>query len=674
MFGSSRLHEGHVELTMDTVPNGMEHACANECHPGILSQYWEAENEVMNVKGNLRDYWENELHASGPVLDIIRNGYILPLVSEPASWVGANHESALLNSNFVDEAVTDLLSKGCVKAMHSMPHICSPLMVVESSSGRKRLVINLKYLNLYLWKNKFKYEDVRVALSYCEKGDFLLTFDLKSGYHHVDIHESSQTYLGFEWRGSHYKFTVLPFGLATACYVFTKLLWPIVRFFRSQGYQIVIYLDDGILIVSGYEKACSARKLVKGVLCNAGLVLNHDKSRLLPSHKGSWLGFDIDLESGSIFVPEKKIMELKAQLSLALAKDLLPAKVIARLTGKIISMSIAIGSIARLRTRSLYATLLTRKSWHDILPISHEAKCELLFWHESLQHYNGQPIWRSPSAVRVVYSDASDTGFGTYVVEHGSVVVHGQWTQEEVRESSTWRELRAVTQSLEAVAHHLASHRVRWFTDNQNVVRIIQVGSRKGKLQQEAIKIFNMALRHGIILEPEWIPRGENLFADYLSRIVDHDDWGLSQQFFDLVDSAWGPHTVDRFASEHNAKLPRFNSRFWAIGTEAVDAFTVDWSGENNYWCPPIYLVPRVIHHACACRCEGTLIVPEWPSAVFWPLICPDGSSFADFIVAHSYFPLVPGLFVKGKREACLFKSEIPNTNVLSLRMDFSLC
>ena len=25
-----------------------------------------------------------------------RSGYILPLVSEPASWVGANHESALL--------------------------------------------------------------------------------------------------------------------------------------------------------------------------------------------------------------------------------------------------------------------------------------------------------------------------------------------------------------------------------------------------------------------------------------------------------------------------------------------------------------------------------------------------------------------------------------------------
>lgn len=122
-----------------------------------------------------------------------------------------------------------------------------------------------------------------------------------------------------------------------------------------------------------------------------------------------------------------------------------------------------------------------------------------------------------------------------------------------------------------------------------------------------------------------------------------------------MVDNEWGPHTVDRFASEHNAKLARCNSRYLAKGTEAVVAFTVDWCMKNNYFCPPIYLVPRVVYHARAlyharaCKCKGTLIVPEWPSAVFWPLISPDGQVFADFIVGYRYFPLVTGLFVKSK-------------------------
>ena len=153
--------------------------------------------------------------------------------------------------------------------------------------------------------------------------------------------------------------------------------------------------------------------------------------------------------------------------------------------------------------------------------------------HESIQNFNGQSIWRSPSTVRVVYSDASNTGFGSYMVEHGNHIVQGQWTEEEGNKSSAWRELRAVTKSL---AQYLANHRVRWFMDNQNVVRIIQVGSRKQKLQAEALSIFKTAVKYNISLEPEWIPREENEVADYISRIIDHDDWGLEQAIFDAID------------------------------------------------------------------------------------------------------------------------------------------
>ena len=72
-------------------------------------------------------------------------------------------------------------------------------------------------------------------------------------------------------------------------------------------------------------------------------------------------------------------------------------------------MSLAIGSIARLRTRGLYALLNSRISWYDSLCLDASVKEELKFWLEGVHHYNGQPIWHSPSAVRVVYSDASDT-------------------------------------------------------------------------------------------------------------------------------------------------------------------------------------------------------------------------------------------------------------------------
>lgn len=102
--------------------------------------------------------------------------------------------------------------------------------------------------------------------------------------------------------------------------------------------------------------------------------------------------------------------------------------------------------------------------------------------------------------------------------------------------------------------------------------------------------------------------------ADYLSRIVDYDDWFVNPWVFKQVEAFWGPHSIDRFA-DHNTHLSRFNSRFACPGAEAVDAFTVDWGSENNWLCSPPMLIPRVIRRAEACKASGSLVVPCRESA-----------------------------------------------------------
>ena len=245
-----------------------------------------------------------------------------------------------------------------------------------------------------------------------------------------------------------------------------------------------------------------------------------------------------------------------------------------------------------------------------MLEITPDARQELEFWKACLADHNCQPIWHSQSAVRVVYSDASDTGYGGYVVEHGPCVTYGQWTEHEAQQSSTWRELSAVLRVLMAVATKLANFRVRWFTDNQNVARILLVGSKKPLLHELAVKVFSLSVQNHIRVDPEWIPRDLNERADSLSRIVDYDDLMLSPVVFADIESVWGPHSMDRFASCHNYQIPRFNSRCWNPGSEAVDAFTVNWPGENNWRCPPIGLIPRVLRHAQACEAAGSIVVP----------------------------------------------------------------
>ena len=66
----------------------------------------------------------------------------------------------------------------------------------------------------------------------------------------------------------------------------------------------------------------------------------------------------------------------------------------------------------------------------------------------------------------------------------------GQWSEEESKQSSAWRDLRAVHLVLNSICHKLKNQKVRWFRDNQNVVRIVLYDSKKPVLQEEALAIF----------------------------------------------------------------------------------------------------------------------------------------------------------------------------------------
>ena len=114
---------------------------------------------------------------------------------------------------------------------------------------------------------------------------------------------------------------------------------------------------------------------------------------------------------------------------------------------------------------------------------------------------------------------------------------------------------------------------------------------------------------------------------------------------FHRIDLVWAPHLIDRFANHLNAKLPRFNSRFWNPVAEGIDAFVMDWARENNYVCPPVCFILRVLLHMRNCKASASLVVPLWHSAPFWPMVCPDGSRFADFIIDWMELPRCNSVF-----------------------------
>ena len=135
-----------------------------------------------------------------------------------------------------------------------------------------------------------------------------------------------------------------------------------------------------------------------------------------------------------------------------------------------------------------------------------------------------------------------------------------------------------------------------------------------------------------ISLDVEWIPRDYNQLADYLSKVIEPDDWAINQEVFDYLSNKYGPFEIDRMANEHNKKLYRYNSRFFDPKAEAVDCFTENWQNIFNYACPPPSLILSVLKHMMYCKAYGCLIIPRWESGLFWPFLIDKPGKFKSFV------------------------------------------
>ena len=116
----------------------------------------------------------------------------------------------------------------------------NPLSISVQANGKKRIILDLRYVNKFLHKMRIKYEDWKTTMPHFALGIYMFSFDLKSGYHHIEIFEGHQIYLGFflealysnSNRTKFHVFTVLPFGLSSAPHVFTKILKPLEKHWR----------------------------------------------------------------------------------------------------------------------------------------------------------------------------------------------------------------------------------------------------------------------------------------------------------------------------------------------------------------------------------------------------------------------------------------------------------
>ena len=84
-------------------------------------------------------------------------------------------------------SLRELITSKRVVEVPFKPTLVNPLSV-SSNKGKKRLILDLRYVKLHIWKDRVKFEDWKVFSNYLTKDGYIFKLDLKSGYHHLDIY------------------------------------------------------------------------------------------------------------------------------------------------------------------------------------------------------------------------------------------------------------------------------------------------------------------------------------------------------------------------------------------------------------------------------------------------------------------------------------------------------
>lgn len=179
--------------------------------------------------------------------------------------------------------------------------------MVVNRKGKKRLIVDARYLNMYLRYMALKYESLADAIAQLQKGDYMWLTNFKSGYHQVPMHPDTYQYLGLMIAGRVYVMPFLRFGVASACREYTQLMAEVYRPLRLKGKNMAFLIDDAVGAAARQGKARYHALTFVMVLSALGFYLSVEKCLLDPALRGLFLGLLLDSQQCMTWVPEDKL-------------------------------------------------------------------------------------------------------------------------------------------------------------------------------------------------------------------------------------------------------------------------------------------------------------------------------------------------------------------------------
>lgn len=227
-------------------------------------------------------------------LEIVSQGYTIEFLSLPPDcFLCSPSGNRPSKRRILQQAIHHLLE---IHAVERVPKeqrgtgVYSIFFVVPKRNDDWRSILDLKYVNHFIWLRHFHMESLKSITDALQQGDHMTSLDLTEAYLHVPIRPSHRRFLCFCIDGMHLQFKALPFGLSTAPRAFTKLLVNPVAYLRQQGFHIHPYLADLLICSSSYQQALQDTHTIMSCLHDHRFLINLQKSKLLPKQLLEHLG------------------------------------------------------------------------------------------------------------------------------------------------------------------------------------------------------------------------------------------------------------------------------------------------------------------------------------------------------------------------------------------------
>ena len=648
-----------------------------------------------------KDFWEQEIKAPRHILDALDNGVDIGLIPDIENqlppegiWV-KNRSHSPPEEDALRNQVEMMLARGLAQKTYQnlRPRICLGLFLEQKPDGRYRILWNGKPLTDFLIKTEFSYEQLRRFLEGITDLSILGKLDLVDGFFAIKVKACQRTYLGFSIYNrstkmyDFYEFLVLPQGIMTAPYIFSRFTLAITTYLRRTIMEAIFlsYLDDLGWAIEPSTPRHRIRVIlitIRDAFLKAGWVLSTKKS-LFDALLQALVLLGVLISTNpilSVDIPPESKSKLLALVNTTIIASHHTPRVLMSIAGSLQSREVVLGPSTTLFLRYTYgvvahvinADLCNKKLWdHPFAPDSDSVE-ELTHWKKVLESTTTsvyrKPIWliESSDIKKTGFTDASGMAVGGIAMnvdpaqpqdipkgepywfdkhspcageifeKHGHQLSVKMLTPEQRKESSTLREFLGVIHLTEVHVITWSGNCIRIFVDNAAVVKVFRRGSSIRHLHKLARELVALLKKYDIRLVLVWIPRVLNMGADLMSRqfrqaFTDIEDYRLSVTAFSSLQSLYGHFSIDMFANADNAKCPRFVSRHADVGSlpGSIDAFYQPSWGTSFYAFPPVDDAYRALEHILAQpNARGVLVLPLWVRLSTYHRLFPDGNHF----------------------------------------------